>query len=123
IVLRPMIADSSARAAASVAGSGRSSGWAMRMDFGTAWEISVSTDGMPRAASMARWSGAPGPMWRRAKGRASSVMSNSLADQLLVGGFIHQRGKLAVVGKLHLPEPPVAGSGRVDERRLAGQRF
>ena len=66
-MLAPIFAASSASASASLAGAGRSSGRSSRIDFGTAWEISVSTEGTPSVASMARVSARPGPIWRAAK--------------------------------------------------------
>jgi len=66
-VLRDMVAESSARACASLAGAGRSSARSSRIDRGTAWSISVSTDGTPMRASMSRMSASPGPIWRSVK--------------------------------------------------------
>src|SRR5689334_9026925 len=113
-----MIAESSASASASLAGAGRSSGWSRRIDRGTAWLISVSMDGTPSTASIARTSLTPGPMWRAEKGVSAAVMSFVLisADMGFVGGLVHEAVELAFVGELHLPEPAVAGRGRIDQR-------
>ena len=63
-LLASIFAPSSASASASLAGAGKASGRSRRIDFGTAWLISVSIDGTPTTASMARVSARFGPMWR-----------------------------------------------------------
>jgi hypothetical protein len=63
-----IIAAISDSASASLAGSGRSSGRSRRIDFGTACEISVSTEVTPRVASIERCSRGLRPMWRVEKG-------------------------------------------------------
>src|SRR5690606_17201792 len=108
-------AASSASASASLAASGRSSGRSSRIDFGTAWEISVSSDGRPSAESMAFASLLRGPTWRAAQGVAAAGIVYLLADRFLVGRFVQQRVELACVGQLHLPEPTLSRRSGVDE--------
>src|SRR5882757_7667029 len=123
-VFLAMIADNSASASASLAGAGRVSGRSRRIDCGTAWLISVSTDGTPITASMALTSLTPGPIWRAEKGVSAAVIFYVLvsADMGFVGGLIHEACELAFVGKLHLPQPAVAGRRRIDQRRVGRQR-
>src|SRR5437899_9705170 len=112
-----IIADNSASASASLAAAGKASGWSRRIDLGTAWLISVSTEGTPMVASIDLTSLRPGPMWRAEKGIGAAVITKILvsADMGFVGGLIHEAGKLAFVGQLHLPEPAVAGRRRIDQ--------
>src|SRR5690606_33504612 len=112
------MADSSLSASASLAAGGRPSGRSSRIFFGTACAISVSTEVTPSAVSMARRSCGPGPTWRLAHGLLISV---SLADHGLVGGFVHQPFQLALVRNLHLPQPPGAGGIRIDQRWVGRQ--
>src|SRR3954471_20794074 len=91
------IADNSASASASLAGAGRLSGRSRRIDCGTAWLISVSTEGTPITASMALTSFTSGPIWRAEKGVSAALMAMVLisTDMGFVGGLIHEACELA----------------------------
>src|SRR5690606_23459508 len=120
MTLRRMRADSSASASPSEAGRGRRSGPLKRIDSGVAWAISVSTEGMPSAASMTRSSSRRIPIWR-SENTLVVIPPSPSSDLRLVGVGIEQRAELALVADAHLPQPAIAFGGLVDLAGLVGE--
>ena len=82
-----MMADSSASAASSVAGAGRSSGRSSRIDCGTACEIRVSREVTPKVASIDLMSALPGPTCRSPKVRFASLIVISCGREFPSGSI------------------------------------
>src|SRR4051812_37476268 len=82
-----------------------------RIVFGRVSSISALRLLTPTVASIAAMSDGEGPLWRRAKSRATSVgavMGISSRRMGFVGGFIHHAVEFALVGNLHPEEPRLA---------------